>query len=55
MDKLEVRVNGEVKLEKELKHIAGSEAVKSIEMILDYGELHKGSKIGMLKGLQGLR
>ena len=55
MDTIEVRVNGEVKLEKELTHIKGQEAVETIKMILDYGELHKGSKIGMLKGLQGLR
>ncbi len=54
-DKIEVYINGEKKMDKELTHIRGEEAVETIKMVLEYGELHKGSKIGMLKGLKGLR
>lgn len=54
-DKIEVYLNGEKKLDREVQHIKGEEVIKTIEMIMDYGELHKGSKIGMLKGMQGLR
>ena len=55
MDKLELFINGEKRLEKDIEHIGADEIVKTIGMILDYAKLHKGSKIGMLKGLQGLR
>ena len=55
MEKLEVRVNGEVALEKELKYVKGSEVVETIKMLVEYGELHRGKKISMLKGLQKLR
>ena len=55
MDKLELLINGEKVLEKEIEHIEPKEIVETIKMILDYAKLHKGSKIKMLKGLQGLR
>ncbi len=55
MNKVELYIDGEKKIDRELEHIEGSEVVKTVNMLLDYGELHKGSKIGMLKGLGGLR
>jgi len=54
-DKLEVLINGEKKLEKEIECINPEEIIRTIEMILDYAKLHKGSKIGMLKGINKLR
>lgn len=55
MSKIEILIDGEKKLERELKSVEGSEVIRTIDMILNYAELHKGSKIKMLKGLQGLR
>ena len=55
MDKLELFINGEKKLERDIEYVGPEEVVKTIGMILDYAKLHKGKKIGMLKGLQGLR
>ena len=55
MTKIEVYVDGKLKLEKEIKFVEPSEIVRTFEMVLDYATLHKGSKIKMLKGLQGLR
>ena len=55
MTKIEVFVDGEKKLEKEVEHVEPLEVIKTFEMLIDYAKLHKGSKIKMLKGLQGLR
>lgn len=54
-NKVELFINGEKKLERELEHIEPEQIIKTFDMILDYAKLHKGSKIRMLKGLQGLR
>ncbi len=53
--KIEVLIDGEKKLERELEYVEPIEFIKTINMIADYTQLHKGSKIKMLKGLQGLR
>ncbi len=53
--KLEVLIDGEKKLEREVEFVEPLEFIKTISMIADYAQLHKGSKIKMLKGLQGLR
>ena len=55
MAKLELFIDDQKRLEREIEYIGSDEVVKTIGMILDYAKLHKGSKIGMLKGLQGLR
>ncbi|KKK61619.1 hypothetical protein LCGC14_3012530 [marine sediment metagenome] len=55
MTKITLLIDGEQKLEKELQHIEPEQIVKTFEMVMDYAALHKGNKINMLKGLQGLR
>ena len=54
-DKIEVLINGEKKYESDLEYITGKDAIETIKMILEYAKLHKGSKIGMLKGLGTLK
>ena len=55
MTNIKVFIDGKLKLEKEVKFVEPSEIIKTFDMVLDYATLHKGSKIKMLKGLQGLR
>jgi len=55
MHKIEVLIDGKKALEKEVEHVEPKEVVETIKMILDYAKLHKGSNIGMLQGLGGLR
>jgi len=53
--KVELIVDGKICMMKEVQHIEELQIVKTVEMILDYAQLHKGNKIKMLKGLQALR
>ena len=55
MSNIKVYVDGKLKLEKNIKFVEPGEIIKTFDMVLDYAVLHKGSKIKMLKGLQGLR
>ncbi len=55
MNKIEIYIDGEKKLDREVECVEPTELIKTFEMLLDYAKLHKGSKIKMLKGLQGLR
>ncbi len=52
---IELYINKEKKLEKELEYAEPEQIVQTVSMILDYIKLHKGNKIKMLKGMQGLR
>lgn len=55
MFKLEILIDGEKKLEKEIRHVKAKQIVKTIEMIVDYASKHRGSKIRMLQGIKGLK
>ena len=55
MPKLEVLIDGKKEFEQEIEFVEPKEVIETIKMILDYAKLHKGSKIGMLKGLGGLK
>lgn len=55
MTKVELIINGEKTLEKEVEFIEPEQITKTFDMLLDYAKLHKGNKIKMLKGLRGLR
>ncbi len=55
MTNIQLFIDGEKKLEKELEFVEPEQIIKTFDMILDYAKLHKGNKIKMLKGLQGLR
>ena len=55
MNKIEVYINGKKELEEELEFVNAEQILKTFKMLLDYAKVHKGSKIKMLKGLQGLR
>ncbi len=53
--KVKLVIDGKTELEKDIEFVEPEEIVKTFDMILDYAKMHKGSKIGMLKGLKGLR
>lgn len=53
--KVELLIDGEKMLDMDVKHVEGKEIAQTIKMQLEYADLHKGSKIGMLKGLKTLR
>lgn len=52
--KVELIIDGEKTLEKEIEHAKPDDITQTLKMQLDYLELHKGNKIKMLKGLKGL-